>query len=187
MAETIEDLIRNNYTLLTKRLQVEKLIPHFIERRFLDFPDKQIVMSKTTTPGKAEALLELLAQKGSCKTEEFVEILKKADHRHVADELKTTSTRNETTKVVADVQEEHFDDVIIKEASARWDDLARKLGFNKNTIDVIRDFKPDQDSRCREMLERWRNGEGRKATLRVLKQALIDIGETRTAENLGGL
>ncbi|XP_066271880.1 uncharacterized protein [Branchiostoma lanceolatum] len=90
------------------------------------------------------------------------------------------------TLELVDVQEEHFDDVI-KEASARWDDLARKLGFNKNTIDVIRDLKPDQDSRCREMLERWSNREGREATLQALQQALIDIGETRTAQNLGGL
>eukprot|EP00058_Branchiostoma_floridae_P016546 XP_002602034.1 hypothetical protein BRAFLDRAFT_82623 [Branchiostoma floridae] len=92
-AETIDDLIRNNYTFLTKRLQVEKLIPHFIEKRLLDFPeDKQVAMSKTTTPAKAEALLELLTQKGTCTPEEFVEILKKGDHQHVADQLKRTSS-----------------------------------------------------------------------------------------------
>eukprot|EP00058_Branchiostoma_floridae_P016545 XP_002602033.1 hypothetical protein BRAFLDRAFT_82622 [Branchiostoma floridae] len=103
-AETIEDLIRNNYTLLRKRLQVEKLIPHFIERRLLDFPeDKQVAMSKTTTPGKAEALLELLIQKGTCTTEEFVEILKKGDHQHVADQLKRTDTHSKTTKVCEDL------------------------------------------------------------------------------------
>ncbi|CAH1255559.1 Hypp1561 [Branchiostoma lanceolatum] len=96
--ETIEDLITNNYTLLRRRLQVEKLIPHFIERRMLDFPDKQVVMSKTTTSGKAGALLELLTQKGTCKPEEFVEILEKGDHRHVVDQLKITSTRNKITK-----------------------------------------------------------------------------------------
>ncbi|XP_035698662.1 NLR family CARD domain-containing protein 4-like [Branchiostoma floridae] len=108
-SETIEDLIRNNYTLLRKRLQVEKLIPHFIVRRLLDFPeDKQVTMSKTTTPDKAEALLELLTQKGTCTPEEFVEILKKGDHRHVADQLKRTSTESKTTKRPSDVA----DDVI---------------------------------------------------------------------------
>ncbi|XP_078572110.1 uncharacterized protein LOC144859379 [Branchiostoma floridae x Branchiostoma japonicum] len=108
-SETIEDLIRNNYTLLRKRLQVEKLIPYFIERRLLDFPeDKQVAMSKTTTQGKAEALLELLTQKGTCTPEEFVEILKKGDHQHVADQLKRTSTHSETTKGPSNVA----DDVI---------------------------------------------------------------------------
>ncbi|XP_066274972.1 NLR family CARD domain-containing protein 4-like [Branchiostoma lanceolatum] len=96
--ETIEDLIKNNYTLLSGRLQVEKLIPNFIERRLLDFPDKQVIMSKTTAPGKAEALLELLTQKGTCKLEEFVEILEAADHQHVAGQLERTSTRNDTTE-----------------------------------------------------------------------------------------
>ncbi|XP_078572150.1 NLR family CARD domain-containing protein 4-like [Branchiostoma floridae x Branchiostoma japonicum] len=102
--ETIEDLITNNYTLLRKRLQVEKLIPHFIERRLLDFPeDKQVAMSKTTAPGKAEALLELLTQKGTCTPEEFVEILEKQDHQHVADQLKRTSTHSKTTKGPSDL------------------------------------------------------------------------------------
>ncbi|XP_066285698.1 probable DNA double-strand break repair Rad50 ATPase [Branchiostoma lanceolatum] len=94
----MDDLIRNNYVLLRERLQVEKLIPHFIERRLLDFPDKQVVMSKTTTPAKAEALLEFLTKKGTCKPEEFLEILKKGDHQHVADQLKITSSQKETTE-----------------------------------------------------------------------------------------
>eukprot|EP00058_Branchiostoma_floridae_P013070 XP_002598558.1 hypothetical protein BRAFLDRAFT_66949 [Branchiostoma floridae] len=93
--EAIEDLIGNNYTLLRKRLQVEKLIPHFIERGLLDFEDKQVVMSKTTTPGKAEALLDLLADNGTCTPENFLEILNNGDHRHVAVQLKRITTRNE--------------------------------------------------------------------------------------------
>ncbi|XP_078621599.1 uncharacterized protein LOC144887934 [Branchiostoma floridae x Branchiostoma japonicum] len=94
--ETIEDLIRNNYTFLRKELQVEKLIPHFIERGLLDvLEDRQVVMSKITSPGKAEALLELLTQKGTCTPEEFVEILKNGDHEYVAVELERMTTRNE--------------------------------------------------------------------------------------------
>ncbi|CAH1266185.1 DEDD [Branchiostoma lanceolatum] len=96
--ETIEDLIRNNYVLLRERLQVEKLIPHFIERRLLDFSDRQVVMSKTTILDKADALLELLTKKGSCKPEGFLEILKKGDHQHVADQLKRTSSQKEITE-----------------------------------------------------------------------------------------
>ncbi|XP_078620608.1 2' cyclic ADP-D-ribose synthase AbTIR-like [Branchiostoma floridae x Branchiostoma japonicum] len=91
---TIEDLIKDNYELLSKRLQVEKLIPQFIQRRLLDFPEKQVIMSKVTTPGKAEALLQLLSEKGTCTPGLFVEILKKGDHRHIVDHLQWTSTQN---------------------------------------------------------------------------------------------
>eukprot|EP00058_Branchiostoma_floridae_P002414 XP_002587902.1 hypothetical protein BRAFLDRAFT_87290 [Branchiostoma floridae] len=79
----------------------------------------------------------------------------------------------------------HFDDVI-QEVSHKWDDLARELGFQHNEIKVIRDLERDHDRRCREMLTRWRNREGRGATLQVLNQALMNIGETRTAESLEG-
>eukprot|EP00058_Branchiostoma_floridae_P002437 XP_002587925.1 hypothetical protein BRAFLDRAFT_87313 [Branchiostoma floridae] len=79
----------------------------------------------------------------------------------------------------------YFDDVI-EEISHKWDDLAWKLGFQDNEIKVIRDLERDHDHRCREMLTRWRNREGSKATLQVLQQALEKIGETRTAESLEG-
>eukprot|EP00058_Branchiostoma_floridae_P002759 XP_002588247.1 hypothetical protein BRAFLDRAFT_86694 [Branchiostoma floridae] len=92
-AETTEDLIRDNYVRLSERLQVEKLIPQFIQKRLLDFADQQVIMSKVTTQSKAETLLQLLSEKGTCTPEVFVEILKKGDHRHVVDRLKRTSTQ----------------------------------------------------------------------------------------------
>eukprot|EP00058_Branchiostoma_floridae_P013179 XP_002598667.1 hypothetical protein BRAFLDRAFT_67068 [Branchiostoma floridae] len=84
---TIEDLIKDNYELLSKRLQVEKLMPQFIQKRLLDFPEKQVIMSKVTTPGKAEALLQLLSEKGTCTPEVFVEILKNGNHGHIVGQL----------------------------------------------------------------------------------------------------
>ncbi|XP_078682251.1 NACHT, LRR and PYD domains-containing protein 3-like [Branchiostoma floridae x Branchiostoma belcheri] len=84
----------------------------------------------------------------------------------------------------ADVQE--YFDKVINDVSNKWDDLARKLGFNENKIKGIWTDQPDQDHRCREVLHRWRNREGREATLQVLKQALIDIDERATAESLEG-
>ncbi|XP_019641085.1 PREDICTED: uncharacterized protein LOC109482707 [Branchiostoma belcheri] len=88
-------------------------------------------------------------------------------------------------ETAADVQK--YFDKVIDGVSHKWDDLARKLGFNENKIKGIRTdetLKPDQDHRCREVLHRWRNREGREATLQVLKQALIDIDERATAESL---
>ncbi|XP_078682073.1 uncharacterized protein LOC144916667 [Branchiostoma floridae x Branchiostoma belcheri] len=85
-------------------------------------------------------------------------------------------------ETAADVQE--YFDKVINDVSYKWDDLARKLWFNENKIKGIRTDERDQDHRCREVLNRWRNREGRKATLQVLKQALIDIDERATAESL---
>eukprot|EP00058_Branchiostoma_floridae_P002453 XP_002587941.1 hypothetical protein BRAFLDRAFT_87329 [Branchiostoma floridae] len=79
----------------------------------------------------------------------------------------------------------YFDDVI-EQVSNKWDDLARRLGFHDNEIKVIRELERDLDHRCREMLTRWRNREGSRATLQLLKQALENIGETRTAESIAG-
>ncbi|XP_019636386.1 PREDICTED: uncharacterized protein LOC109478990 [Branchiostoma belcheri] len=96
--EAIKDFITDNYDHLSERLQVEKLIPYFIQRRKLDLSDKQVIMSKVTTRGKAEALLDILIENGKCSPDEFVEILQKGDHKHVADQLRRTSTQNETTE-----------------------------------------------------------------------------------------
>nr|ACN39567.1 DED, DD and repetition domain-containing protein 1 [Branchiostoma floridae] len=98
------------------------------------------------------------------------------EHQPGASLLRTTAE--------GDVQG-YFDDVI-EEVSYKWDDLAWKLGFQDNEIKVIRDLERDHDHRCREMLTRWRNREGKGATPQVLKQALKNIGETRTAESLEG-
>ncbi|KAI8495096.1 hypothetical protein Bbelb_270820 [Branchiostoma belcheri] len=73
---------------------------------------------------------------------------------------------------------------VIKEVSHKWEDLARKLGFSENKIKGMRRSETDDDKRCREVLNWWRNKNGRKATLQILKQALIDIDEGWTAENL---
>ncbi|KAI8489983.1 Guanylate-binding protein 6 [Branchiostoma belcheri] len=75
-------------------------------------------------------------------------------------------------------------DKVVRGASANWDDLARKLKFEENEIDGIQELKRDNDSRCKEMLKRWRNREGKAATLQALKKALTKIGHRLTAESL---
>ncbi|KAI8513105.1 Nlrc4p [Branchiostoma belcheri] len=87
-------------------------------------------------------------------------------------------------ETAADVQK--YFDKVINGVSHKWDDLARKLGFDRNEIKGIGTTEPSPDHRCREVLHRWRNREGREATLQVLKQALIDIDERATAESLEG-
>ncbi|KAI8487298.1 hypothetical protein Bbelb_350960 [Branchiostoma belcheri] len=84
--------------------------------------------------------------------------------------------------LVADMQV--FFEKVIAGVSHKWEDLARKLGFSEKQIDGIHSSKIDQDRRCREMLRRWRKMKGMEATLKLLKQALIDIDERLTAESL---
>ncbi|XP_078589129.1 uncharacterized protein LOC144869582 isoform X2 [Branchiostoma floridae x Branchiostoma japonicum] len=84
--------------------------------------------------------------------------------------------------------EEYFDEVISK-VSYKWDELARKLGFDRGDIKAIETTVSlrDPDQRCREILERWSNKHASEATLQDLQQALIKIGERRTAEDLKGI
>ncbi|XP_019616599.1 PREDICTED: uncharacterized protein LOC109464106 [Branchiostoma belcheri] len=84
------------------------------------------------------------------------------------------------------VDEEEYFDKVVKGVSHKWDDLARKLGFDRNEIKGIGTTEPSPDHRCREVLHRWRNREGRKASLQVLNQTLINIDERLTAESLDG-
>ncbi|CAH1232886.1 Hypp523 [Branchiostoma lanceolatum] len=87
-AEDLEDLIKQNYPLLTKRLQVSDLFPHLIQKGLLQIHEKEDINSKTTGQGKAEALLDLLSRQGKCTGDEFVEILRLGNHEHVVGQLK---------------------------------------------------------------------------------------------------
>ncbi|XP_078583806.1 uncharacterized protein LOC144866316 [Branchiostoma floridae x Branchiostoma japonicum] len=111
----------------------------------------------------------------------LAELLRKIGRQDYAEQAEKTA--EDERKV--DVQQ--CFDKVIAEASPKWDDLARKLEFSRNEITGIRTSERDDDNRCWEVLERWRNREGRYATLQVLKQALINIGERRTAESLEGM
>ncbi|XP_078583804.1 uncharacterized protein LOC144866315 [Branchiostoma floridae x Branchiostoma japonicum] len=97
-----------------------------------------------------------------------------------------TEDHSEDEDLQRKVDVHKYFDKVIAEVSHKWDDLARKLGFNENQIKGIDSSLPNQDHKCREVLHRWRNREGSEATLQVLKQALINIGERLTAETLEG-
>ncbi|XP_078600115.1 uncharacterized protein LOC144875160 [Branchiostoma floridae x Branchiostoma japonicum] len=86
-AEELEALITRNRVLLTKRLQVSSLFPHLIQRELLQIDEKEDINSKTTTQGKAEALLDLLSRQGKCTPDVFMEILKLGNHEHIIGQL----------------------------------------------------------------------------------------------------
>ncbi|XP_019617987.1 PREDICTED: uncharacterized protein LOC109465254 isoform X2 [Branchiostoma belcheri] len=88
--------------------------------------------------------------------------------------------------MAAQVDVADYFDQVVENVSYKWEDLARKLGFGRGEIKSINATLAlqDPDAKCREVLERWQGRNADGATLQVLKQALIDIGERLTAESL---
>ncbi|XP_078584328.1 uncharacterized protein LOC144866664 [Branchiostoma floridae x Branchiostoma japonicum] len=90
--------------------------------------------------------------------------------------------------MAAQVDVEDCFDLVIANVSYKWDDLARKLGFKRGEINAIETTVSlhGPNHKCREVLERWIERNTSEAPLQVLKHALINIGERRTAESLEG-
>eukprot|EP00058_Branchiostoma_floridae_P017155 XP_002602643.1 hypothetical protein BRAFLDRAFT_81924 [Branchiostoma floridae] len=92
-------------------------------------------------------------------------------------------------KNIADILEEdvssHFD-LVSKNIGRGWDGLARKLGFDHNETDEIRDQHRDHRRRCLEVLNKWRDKKGKAATLKRLKTALKYIDRKDVADILEG-
>ncbi|XP_035674603.1 uncharacterized protein LOC118414573 isoform X1 [Branchiostoma floridae] len=145
-----------------------------VKRRLLDTP--------STSGGDIST--GSLSRKRSTSTSSSSARMKK---RKVSKPLRTDDGAGpsgmQTDSSVKDDVNDYFEDVV-DAVSNKWDDLARKLGLTRNEIKVIETSERDNDHRCWEMLERWRQSKGREATREVLRQALIDIGERLTAERI---
>eukprot|EP00058_Branchiostoma_floridae_P006394 XP_002591882.1 hypothetical protein BRAFLDRAFT_89399 [Branchiostoma floridae] len=119
-AEELEALITRNRVLLTKRLQVSSLFPHLIERGLLLIDEKEDINSKTTTQGKAEALLDLLSRQGKCTPDVFMEILKLGNHEHIVIQLR---------------------DVLEKKGYSCWMDITKMGGGDKLHAEIDRGIR----------------------------------------------
>ncbi|XP_078621205.1 uncharacterized protein LOC144887686 [Branchiostoma floridae x Branchiostoma japonicum] len=106
---------------------------------------------------------------------------KKTTKRRHGSQLSDSGPSAKRTKQV-DVSK--YFDKVVDDVSSDWDNLARKLNFSENQIDGIRRKKDDEERRCREMLRKWKNREGKAATLQALKKALIKIEQRDVAERL---
>ncbi|XP_078608239.1 uncharacterized protein LOC144880111 isoform X2 [Branchiostoma floridae x Branchiostoma japonicum] len=87
---------------------------------------------------------------------------------------------NETPDVT-----KHFG-MIVKKVGIRWKDLAEKLGFSFEDIQVVDHnirHRDDKD-KCREILHRWHQRNGRAATVELLKDALVRAGLKSVARDI---
>eukprot|EP00058_Branchiostoma_floridae_P002994 XP_002588482.1 hypothetical protein BRAFLDRAFT_63430 [Branchiostoma floridae] len=75
-------------------------------------------------------------------------------------------------------------DFIKENASTDWRNLASYLGVGWADIKRIEVRKPDDKSRCMDMLEQWRRRNGNGATVEVLMRALFKAGQNDTLEGL---
>ncbi|XP_035659394.1 uncharacterized protein LOC118404429 [Branchiostoma floridae] len=162
--------------------------------------DPGFIRAKTRAEGLhsgARALLDRLMDLPYDGFDDFVQSLKEVPYDHLVQQLLKTRERLKNAVVRGEIRrrdlgrrpevnmEDYFDKVI-KNVSYKWYDLARKVGFKRGEIEAIRATESLQgpDKKCREVLERWLERNGTNATLQVLQQALIDIEERHTAEEL---
>ncbi|CAH1255373.1 Hypp1521 [Branchiostoma lanceolatum] len=73
---------------------------------------------------------------------------------------------------------------IKKRVSTGWKDLADCLGLGWEDVKNISGRNPDDQSRCRDMLEVWQGQEGNAATLEVLMEALSEAGLQKVVDGL---
>eukprot|EP00058_Branchiostoma_floridae_P002996 XP_002588484.1 hypothetical protein BRAFLDRAFT_63432 [Branchiostoma floridae] len=77
-------------------------------------------------------------------------------------------------------------DFIKENASKDWENLlvASCLGVEWTVIERIEAANPDDKSRCMDMLEHWRQRNGKRATMEVLMRALSMAGLHDTLDDL---
>ncbi|XP_066276049.1 uncharacterized protein [Branchiostoma lanceolatum] len=76
-------------------------------------------------------------------------------------------------------------EVVSKDLWSDWERLARTMGFSQSEVEDIKAGSPDQRyEHCWKLLYRWRDREGRKATLHALMQQLRMAGFHGIAEKL---
>ncbi|XP_035673642.1 uncharacterized protein LOC118414023 isoform X1 [Branchiostoma floridae] len=76
-------------------------------------------------------------------------------------------------------------EIVSKDLWSDWERLARTMGFTQSDVDSIKSGSPDQPyEQCWQLLYRWRDREGQRATLQALMQQLRVAGFHETSEKL---
>ncbi|XP_078661012.1 NACHT, LRR and PYD domains-containing protein 3-like [Branchiostoma floridae x Branchiostoma belcheri] len=73
-----------------------------------------------------------------------------------------------------------------EKVSSDWKDLAFHLGFEQPDIDNIDGRNRDDKSRCMDLLEEWLKGNGERATIEVLMEALSEANLQSVVDGLQG-
>ncbi|XP_078682096.1 NLR family CARD domain-containing protein 4-like [Branchiostoma floridae x Branchiostoma belcheri] len=74
-----------------------------------------------------------------------------------------------------------------EKVSSDWKDLAFHLGFEQPDIDNIEGRNRDDKSRCMDLLEEWLKGNGERATIEVLMEALSEANLQSVVDGLQAL
>ncbi|XP_019639577.1 PREDICTED: NACHT, LRR and PYD domains-containing protein 12-like isoform X1 [Branchiostoma belcheri] len=74
-----------------------------------------------------------------------------------------------------------------EKVSSDWKDLAFHLGFEQPDIDNIEGRNRDDKSRCMDLLEEWLKGNGERATIEVLMEALSEANLQSVVDGLEAL
>ncbi|XP_078682097.1 NACHT, LRR and PYD domains-containing protein 12-like [Branchiostoma floridae x Branchiostoma belcheri] len=74
-----------------------------------------------------------------------------------------------------------------EKVSSDWKDLAFHLGFEQPDIDNIEGRNRDDKSRCMDLLEEWLKGNGERATIEVLVEALSEANLQSVVDGLQAL
>ncbi|XP_078578514.1 FAS-associated death domain protein-like [Branchiostoma floridae x Branchiostoma japonicum] len=66
--------------------------------------------------------------------------------------------------------------VVVGNARDKWKEIGRRLGLSETDISAIdEEERGDTTEGCRKVLNKWRQMNGRNATVDVLKQAFIEL------------
>ncbi|XP_078621694.1 uncharacterized protein LOC144887987 [Branchiostoma floridae x Branchiostoma japonicum] len=90
----IEEFIKHNYVILTKRLEVKPIIPYLIQDDILTITDKQRILSKETKEDKAEELIDTLSGSGKCTSKQFINILRVTNQTGLIESLSVDGLKN---------------------------------------------------------------------------------------------
>ncbi|XP_078682079.1 NLR family CARD domain-containing protein 4-like [Branchiostoma floridae x Branchiostoma belcheri] len=74
-----------------------------------------------------------------------------------------------------------------EKVSSDWKDLAFHLGFEQPDINNMEGRNRDDKSRCMDLLEEWLKGNGERATIEVLMEALSEAGLQSVVDGLQAL
>ncbi|XP_078608284.1 uncharacterized protein LOC144880138 [Branchiostoma floridae x Branchiostoma japonicum] len=83
---------------------------------------------------------------------------------------------------------QHYFHLVVREVCPRWRELAFRLNLSPANVEEIDERHRGEPRKCcRAACDRWVQLNGSSATVEVLKDALISIGEVPTAENIEDL
>ncbi|XP_078585945.1 uncharacterized protein LOC144867750 [Branchiostoma floridae x Branchiostoma japonicum] len=169
-----KEILIANLPLLRQDLTVKYVLPELVEGGVILPAMEKDIMAESTNEDQVEMLVRLLQTMGPKAFHSFIAVLEK-HYKHLAMILRQYN---------ADVQ--LFFNFVASKVGRKWKDLARQFGLSETTIEVIDDLQRlhDHTDRCREVLKRWQQGTGHKATIMVLRDALVEAQLKNVSDEL---